>query len=36
MPEIIKLITDSDFMSGWQKYEYYIKGGKIAKWENFK
>ena len=36
LPEIKKLIVDPDFMAGWQKYEYYIEDGKIAKWKNFK
>lgn len=31
-----RLLQDSQFMEGWQKYEYYIEDGRIAKWENYK
>lgn len=28
------LVSDEDFMRNWQKYEFYKKDGKVAKWQN--
>lgn len=32
---IKKIVENEKFMEGWQKYEYYINNGRIAKWENY-
>jgi hypothetical protein len=29
------VVSDEDFMHDWQKYEYYKKDGRVAKWQNY-
>ncbi len=36
LPEVKKIVANTDFMVGWQRYEYHIENGKIAKWKNYK
>jgi hypothetical protein len=33
--EFFALVTDKDFMSSWNTYEYHRVNGKVAKWENY-
>lgn len=35
-PLIIDLESDGAFLEQWQRYEYFKKGDKIAKWQNFR
>lgn len=32
---ISNLISNTDFMNAWQKYEYFKLDGKVAKWQNY-